>query len=245
MQRQCFNYGNPNDHKDVSEFSEATRGLSDACRVWDIPLVYDNISLYNSSDAAFFLGAPVAAVVGIVSDVTNARSIEFKDKGDKILLLGETRNEVGCTEYLHYYHKRVAGMLPDINFTDEKQTSELVCELIQRKLLKSAHDCSIGGLAISLTECCVSRERVIGATLSLDALKDNGEDLPHEAYLFAETTGRFILSCAPEDEDEVRGVCADFGVPISGSGEVGGRQIKVEGSNQGGSAGKNCGADLE
>ncbi|MCB0344082.1 MAG: hypothetical protein KDD66_03150 [Bdellovibrionales bacterium] len=226
---QCFNYGNPNDHKDVSEFSEATRGLSDACRVWDIPLVSDSISLYNKSDANNFLGAPVAALVGLVSDVKNACSIDFKNKGDRILLLGQTRNEVGCTEYLHYYHKRIAGMLPDINFTTEKQASELVCELIQRRLLKSAHDCSIGGLAITLTECCVSRERPIGAKLTLEPLEDRGQPLPHEAYLFAETTGRFLVTCSREDEDEVRAVCAEFEIPVTGSGEVGGKQIKVDG----------------
>ncbi len=226
---QCFSYGNPHDHKDVSEFSEATRGLSDACRVWDIPLVSDSISLYNKSDANNFLGAPVAAVVGIVSDVANACSIEFKDKGDKILLLGNTRNEVGCTEYLSYYHKRIAGMLPDINFSVEKLASELVCELIQRRLLKSAHDCSIGGLALALTECCVSRGRSIGASVALEALEDKGQPLPHEAYLFAETTSRFLISCSPDKEAEVRELCAEFGVPISGSGEVGGKQIKVSG----------------
>lgn len=227
---QCFNYGNPQDHKDVSEFSEATRGLSDACRVWDIPLISDSISLYNRSDGNNFLGVPVAAIVGIVSDVRKACSIGFKDQGDAALLIGATRNEVGCTEYLHYYHKRIAGAIPDINFTDEKQTSELVCELIQRDLLKSAHDCSIGGLALALTECCVSRERPLGVSLELDELEDKNGALPAEAYLFAETTGRFVVSCAAGKEEEVREVCREFGVPVTGRGTVGGKQMKVSGA---------------
>ena len=222
---QCLNFGDPADYKQISEFAEAVRGMSDACRAWDIPILSDSVSFRNTSITGAIMPTPSVVMLGIISDVSKAMTIAFRSKGDRVLLLGETKDELSASEYISYSAHKIDTSAPDINFALEKKTCDLVYELIHRGLLRSAHDLSTGGLASALAECCLSRPRPMGAELTLHA-----EGLRPEALLFSETSGRFLVSCAEKSLPTVRELCERAGVPITAEGTVGGRSIAVNGA---------------
>lgn len=225
----CMNFGNPNLHKDISNLSEALRGLGDACRAWEIPVLSDAVSLFNGTEQSPVLGTPSVMTIGVMSDVMKSCSSFFKKSGDRVLLLGTTKNELGCSEYGYYCHHAVAGAVPDIDFEWEKKVCELVRSLVEEGVLQSAHDVSSGGIALSLVECSVSGPKALGASLTLDQTLPVDE-FRADALLFSETSGRFVVSCDPEQESAVRAKCEAVGVSITGVGEVGGKFIRVEGA---------------
>jgi phosphoribosylformylglycinamidine synthase len=155
--------------------------------------------------------------------------IAFRKRGDKIFLLGTTLNEIGCSEYGYYSHHQINRLVPDINFELEKRSCDLVCDLIDRGLLFSAHDISLGGLTLAFSECCLSGERPTGAVLNLENTLDPKEFRP-DAILFSETSARFLVSFAAENEEEIREHCMAHRVPVTAQGEVGGREIRFEGA---------------
>ncbi len=214
--------------------SESIRGLGDATRIWKIPILSENVSLFNGTEGSPILPTPAILMAGLVIDVTKICRIGFRGKGDKIFLLGLSKNEIGCTEYAHYVHKRVNRLVPDIDFDGEQRVCNLVLSLIHDGIACSAHDVSGGGAAIALVECCLERKAPLGARLHIDNQvfeTPNGPvPLRRDAALFGESAGRFIVSCREEDEDMLRSRCEQFGVPITGTGTVGGKTIAVEGA---------------
>lgn len=163
-------------------------------------------------------------MVGLLEDVTKSCVIPFRKRGDKVLLLGTTLNEIGCSEYGHYCHQQTNRLVPDINFELEKRTCELVRALMNTENLNSCHDVSSGGIAVTLAECCLGGERPIGASLHLEDTLLPQEDRA-DAMLFSESSGRFLISCTPEAEEEIRAKALEYKVPITASGEVGGKDI--------------------
>jgi phosphoribosylformylglycinamidine synthase len=224
---QCLNFGDPADYKQLSQLAEALRGISDACRAWDIPIITDSISLRNGTAAAPSLPTPALVMVGVLSDISHACPCSFQTKGDCVLLLGTAKEEVSCSEYAHYSRHRLSGNAPDIDFLLEKKTCECVFELHQSGLLRSAHDLAAGGLAAALVESCLNRPRPIGAKLNM--VQQNVSPL---AQLFGETSGRFLVSCTEAALTNVRTTCNNYGVPISAQGVVGGKEITLSGALQ-------------
>ncbi len=204
----CMNFGHPDNYRDVCDLAESIRGLGDSSRIWDIPILSRQIALGNGTEGNRTLPTPSVLMAGIINDLHRSCSIGFKKKGDVILLLGLTENEISCTEYSEYAHRYVNKLVPDIKFDEEKKICDLVVSLIEEGLAASAHDLSGGGLAIALTESCMMRGRPIGATFTIDDQvfeSPNGPiPLRRDAALFSETSGRFLVSCSPEDEDLVR-----------------------------------------
>jgi phosphoribosylformylglycinamidine synthase subunit PurL len=229
----CMNFGDPNNYKEICDLAESIRGLGDAAKIWDIPVLGETISLYNGTEGSPILPTPVVFMAGIVKDVTKIPRAGFSNKGDVILLLGLTKNEIGCSEYANYTHKTINHHVPDINFEEEKVTCELIVELIEMGLISSAHDISTGGSAIALVESCLERESPIGATLKIDDQvfeTPNGPvPLRRDSALFSESSGRFLISCKPENEDKIRQLCKEHSILITGSGVVGGKDIAIKG----------------
>lgn len=223
-----FNFGDPGRYKEVCDLSEAIRGLGDATKIWNIPILSEHINLYNGTEGNPTLPTPAILMAGLVNDVNRTSSVPFKDRGDRILLIGKTQNEIGCSEYGWFSHHQINRLVPDVNFELEKQTCECVIQLIEAGLLRSAHDLSSGGLALAFTESCLAGERPIGATLSIEDTLD-AKDFRSDVMLFSETGARFLVSCLPEDEEKVRELLAEHKVPVTGEGTVGGRDIVVEG----------------
>ncbi len=225
----CLNYGNPGNYKEVCELSESIRGLGDAAKIWNIPILSEFISLFNGTDAYPTLPTPAILSIGLIEDVKTICSISFKNRGDKIFLLGTTLNEIGCSEYGSYCHHQVNRLVPDINFDLEKRTCDLICALVENGLLQSAHDISSGGLALTLAESCLSSEKPIGATLNLEHTLEPKEFRP-DAMLFSETSARFLVSFKPENEEKIRELCFQHKIPVTAEGSVGGRDLVFTGA---------------
>lgn len=232
----CLNFGNPNNYKEICDLAESIRGLGDAARIWDIPTLSENVSLYNGTEGTPILPTPAILMAGMIKDINFSCQIGFRKGGDKVFLLGLSKNEIGCSEYASYVHKRVNRLVPDIDFEFERTLCGLIVSLIEDGLLSSAHDLSSGGLAVALTESCMSRQRPIGARLNVFPQvfeTPNGPvPLRKDAALFGESSGRFLISCSEEDESIVRERCASAGVPITAEGEVGGSMIEIEGIDE-------------
>lgn len=230
----CLNFGHAENYKEISDLSEAIRGLGDASHIWKIPILSENVSLGNGTDGTPTLPTPAVLMAGLIKDVRNVCTVGFRRRGDVILLLGLTKNEIGCSEYANYTHKRVNRLVPDIDFDVEKKVCSLVVDLIDDQLLCSAHDLSGGGLAVALTESCMAGRKPIGARFTVDPQvfeTPNGPvPLRRDAALFSESSGRFLISCDSAKEEEIRNRCAEQDIPITGRGEVGGKMVAIDGA---------------
>lgn len=228
----CMNFGDPSRYREVCDLSESIRGLGDASRIWNLPIMSEEVSLENGTEGSPVMPTPVILGLGILKDVRKKTDLSFKEKGDKIFLLGETKNEIGCTEYAHYIHKQVNTLVPDIDFDLEKRRCMDIIDLIQDGILASCHDLGKGGLSLALIESCLVRSRPIGAYLHLKqeyVSSDSETPLRPDSALFAETSARFLVSCTEDKEESLRQFCEERNIPITAEGEVGGKSIIVDG----------------
>jgi phosphoribosylformylglycinamidine synthase len=165
------------------------------------------------------------AVVGLLPDVSRTVGLAFRREGDLVAVLGETRGELGGSEWLLAFHQKLAGRPPALDAARERSLQELARGLVRAGALASAHDASEGGLAVALAECCIAdRDRMLGATLQLDA----GRVPPH-AFLFGEDASRVVISFAPEFQAEVERAARAAGVPCAVVGVVGGDRLTLQG----------------
>jgi phosphoribosylformylglycinamidine synthase II len=222
----CLNMPSPEDPKTMYQIAHCIKGLGEAARAFDVPVVSGNVSLYNQTQGQGIQPTPTLAVVGLLEDVHRAVPSHFKRSGDTILLVGATNpNEVGGSAYLATVHGMECGALPKINYTLERSTCDGIRALIDEKLLSSCHDLSEGGLGIALAECCFKDyEAPLGARLTLASSSGRPDGI-----LFAETGARFIVSCSPESAEKVKAKLSALGLTVGGEGTVGGSTIKVEG----------------
>jgi phosphoribosylformylglycinamidine synthase len=164
--------------------------------------------------------------VGLLDDVSCAVPSQFQHDGDTIFLIGETNSkDLGGSAYLAEIHGIERGKLPTLDYTLEQKSCDTIRALAHKRLLRSCHDLSQGGLAVAFAEACFNDYTAPkGATLHLANRPTRGD-----VALFSESGGRFIISCAPEKADEARAVIASAGLIISGEGRVGGDSITLEG----------------
>src|SRR5262249_30921385 len=170
------------------------------------------VSLYNETEGRAILPTPTVAVVGLLPRVEQTCTAGFKDAGDRVAVLGVTRGALGGSEYLVAMHGKTAGEVPALDSAAELALQGVVRELVRSGAVKSAHDCSEGGLAVALAECCVMDG--IGASVRLSS-----GSVPIHAYLFGEDPTRVVLSLAPEKQDQVVELCRRHGVPCAVVGE--------------------------
>jgi len=211
----CLNFGNPKKPEVFFQFREAVFGMGDACRVLDTPVTGGNVSLYNENPQGAVYPTPTIGMVGLLDDVAHATRMNFTTPGDAIVLLGENTDEIGGSEYLAWVHGVVAGAPPACDLEGEKRLIAALLESIRSGLVRSAHDCSEGGLAVALSECCMSdRLAPTGATVDLGAWAS----LPARALLFGEAQGRVLISSATAEQ--VLAVARKHGVPARVIGTV-------------------------
>lgn len=221
----CLNFGNPERPEVMWQFAESTRGLADACRQLGVPVVSGNVSLYNETEGRAIFPTPTVAIVGLVPDVTQCPGMAFKDDGDLVSLLGANAGSLGGSEWLHTMFGKTAGLPPRIDLEVEAKLHKALRRLVRAGLLKSAHDCAEGGLAVALAECCVADAHPPkGAALKLAQGK-----LSAHALLFGEDPSRAVISYAPSVVDQVVGICREEGVPFEAMGSVGGRALRIVG----------------
>jgi phosphoribosylformylglycinamidine synthase len=239
------------------QMKESVRGLADACRAFNAPVTGGNCSLYNQSPAGPIDPTPTVAVVGLIEKPEDVTTQWFKDEGDAIILLGDAVDRddpllgLGGSAYLQVIHGQKNGTPPRCDLETAKTLHTTLLGLIQSGLIKSAHDCSEGGLAVCLAESCISQlvaretPRLIGATVDLSlvgressrAQKSDGEEKsgldgvsPHriDALLFGEAQSRVVITCNPLDAVKVVERAKLLGVPAVQIGKVGGDKLAVK-----------------
>ena len=222
----CLNFGSPLKPHIRHQFREAVLGMRDACSHFETPVTGGNVSFYNETDGEAVYPTPVIGMIGVIEDLDTIVRHSFRDEGDAILLLGANRGELGGSEYLYAVHDGlVAGEPPDVNLAAERALQRCLLAMTGRKVLKSAHDVASGGLAATLVESCLGRPRKgdgVGAAVRFD------DDLPDTALLFGEDHGRVVVSCEPEEQDRVRRIASDYGVPCTRIGTVTGEGAALE-----------------
>ena len=216
----CLNFGNPEKPEVYYQLHEAIRGIADACRALETPVISGNVSLYNETSGSAIYPTPVIGMLGILEDVERHLTSRFQEDGDIVVLVGALPREgLAASEYLATIHGRVMGE-PSIDLTFEKKVQRLVLEATQENLLRSAHDLSDGGLAVALAECCIAGQ--IG-------FRTWGYEPPGrlDVALFGEIQSRIIVSLAPGRLPKLIDLAKRFDVPIVRLGSVGGDHLRL------------------
>ncbi len=220
----CLNFGNPERPEVMWQFILSVEGIADACQAFNVPVVSGNVSFYNETNGLNVYPTPVIGMVGLIEEADKAMTQWFKQAGDAIVLLGATREDVGGTEYLRVVHHREQGEPPYLNLDTEKALHACTLKLIREGLVQSAHDCSDGGLAVALAECCVSvPAQPLGAVVRL-----TGYTIRRDALLFGESQSRVVLSVKADAADKVVTVAQAMGVPAAKIGTVGGERLIID-----------------
>lgn len=222
----CLNFGNPERPEIMWQFEQAVLGMSEACKKFGIPVISGNVSLYNETSGVSIYPTPTVGMVGLLEDVNLHTTQWFKTEGDIIILLGETKDELGGSEYLKIIHKLDKGKPPHLNLDMEARVQEVCLNAIHDGIIKSAHDCSEGGLAVALAECCMSSKNMaVGAEITLPA-----HTMRRDALLFGESQSRIVVSLAEEDVSKFMSIVASqHNVPAIVIGKVGGDRLKING----------------
>jgi phosphoribosylformylglycinamidine synthase len=250
-----LNFGNPYNPEIFWQLRESVRGLAEACRAFNAPVTGGNVSLYNQSPAGPIDPTPTVAMVGLIERPEHITTQWFKAEGDAIILLGQAVDEsdplkgLGGSAYLQVIHALKTGTPPRCDLEQEKDLHLVLRSLIHSGLVKSAHDCSEGGLAVALAECCISHQiaretpSLIGAQIDLGARTplsvrteeqgaDTGQPVSHAAHrldalLFGETQGRILISTAPRDAVKTVERAKLLGIHAAWIGLVGGKDLVI------------------
>jgi phosphoribosylformylglycinamidine synthase len=215
----CLNFGNPLHPETYYFFHEVVTGIAEACTALDIPVTGGNVSFYNETRGNPVLPTPVIGMVGLIEDVTRALSIGFRAEGDFIALLGSLGPDLGASEYLSVMHGAFAGAPPRLDLESEIRLINLLGDLAEMQLIKSAHDISDGGLAVTLAEMCMAGG--LGCVLTFP-----WKGRPVET-LFAESSGCAVVSVDHENWRAFRVAAAEHGVPVQILGRVGGDLLAI------------------
>jgi phosphoribosylformylglycinamidine synthase subunit PurL len=231
-----LNFGNPHNPELFYQLKESVRGLADACRHFGAPVTGGNCSLYNQSPNGPIDPTPTVAVVGLIEKAEHITTQWFKDEGDVIVLLGDIvdRNDklqgLGGSAYLKQIVGKKTGTPPRLDMEREKALHDALRGWIAQGVIKSAHDCSEGGLAVALAESCISQQvaretpRLIGAEIDLSSAKD----IRLDTLLFGETQSRIVVSTSAQLAVKVLGQAKALGIPAAQIGRVGGDALKIK-----------------
>ncbi len=204
----CLNFGNPYNPEVYYQFSEAVRGIGDACKVLDTPVTGGNVSFYNQSKEYAVYPTPTIGMIGLLEDVDLAVGSGFRNPGDDIILLGDFRPSFGGSEYMNRIFGLTEGDSPDIDPEGELNLMRLLNRLASLKLLNSAHDLSDGGLAVALAECCITGG-IEEMGCNVEFASDAGRN---DLKLFGESQGCIIISCPCNNSGNVFRIAEDMGV---------------------------------
>lgn len=219
----CLNFGNPERADVMWQFALVIDGMAEACRAFGVPVVGGNVSFYNETRGISIYPTPI---VGVVGKAPAARVITqaFQEAGRAVILLGETKDELGGSEYLAVVHHREQGLPPELILEAELALYRCLLELTGAGLVESAHDCSEGGVAVALAECCVSS----GTPIGMRAVLHNPHRLRRDAVLFSESQSRVVISARPRDVESVLAAAGRWGVPAAKIGETGGGRLSID-----------------
>jgi phosphoribosylformylglycinamidine synthase subunit PurL len=226
----CLNFASPERPEVMWSFSEVIDGIAEACRAFDTPVVSGNVSFYNETEGRGILPTPVIGMLGLIEDVKRVIQPGFKNRGDLIALLGVTRDDLSVSEYAAVIEGRTtnqiaeAGLVPVLDLDRERAVQTACLRASEAGLLRSAHDCADGGLAVALAECCFSslNREALGATIDLSGEYDLA------TRLFSETPSRIIISFDESALGKLEEIVAAAGCPLTVLGSVGSDRLRIE-----------------
>jgi phosphoribosylformylglycinamidine synthase subunit PurL len=214
-----LNFGNPERPEIMGQLVGCIRGIGEACRALDFPVVSGNVSLYNETNGRAILPTPTIGAVGLLDDFTKSMTLAFKAEGDAILLVGETAGWLGQSLYLREICGREEGAPPQVDLAAERRYGEFVRALIRDGLLTAVHDVSDGGLLVALAEMAMASR--VGAVLEAPA------GIPSHAFWFGEDQGRYVITAKNADPVIQRASAA--AVPLARLGATGGEVLAAAG----------------
>ncbi len=221
----CLNFGSPENPEIMWQFVKSIRGLAQAVNVLGTPVVSGNVSFYNETGGNAIYPTPSIAMVGLIEDVDRRLAQWFKDKGDVIVMLGKTKEELGGSEYLRQVHGLVCGTPPEIDLEAEANLVKTLLETAKNGIIKSSHDLSEGGLAIALAESCFTPVGPIGAKIKIETNRHMREDV----MLFSESQSRALVSLDRAEMPRLKEICQAYRVPMEVIGEVQGDRLVIGG----------------
>ena len=226
----CLNFASPERPEVMWSFSEVIDGIAEACQAFKTPVVSGNVSFYNETEGRGILPTPVIGMVGLVDDVKRLVQPGFKNPGDFIALLGMTREDLSISEYAAVIEERSFdklignGRVPVLDLEAEVSVQTACLRAAENGLLRSAHDCSDGGLAVALAECCFSslNREVFGAEIDLTGEYDLA------TRLFSETPSRIVISFDQSALGDIEEIVAAASCAMTILGNVGSDRLRIE-----------------
>ncbi len=213
-------FGNPKDPEIFWTFLESLKGLADFANDTKIPCVGGKVSLYNETPTGPIKPTPLIGVLGLIDK--NPLVPQKITEGDSLVIVGDTKDEMGGSEYFEYIHNFIGGKCPAVNFTESKKNMKTVLKVVQSQLLKSAHDCSKGGLAVAVSELCMTNK--IGCNIFLD--KVPGEKLDVDRILFSESHSRYLLVIEEKNLKKVEDILKKDKISFKLIGQFNGEKIQ-------------------
>ncbi len=217
-----LNFGNPYHPENFWQLREAVEGLAEACVRFGTPVTGGNVSLYNQNPSGAIDPTPTVGMVGVIGQESWITRQYFQDVSDVVYLIGPVGQELGASQYMTIIHDRRKFSPPRLSYDLELGVQAVVLALIQKGLVKSAHDCSEGGFGVALAECCISGERLVGASVDFGHWPERLDQI-----LFNESQSRVIISVAPEDTVAIEALCSAAEIPFGRVGEVGGSDLTI------------------
>ena len=217
-----LNFGNPERPEIMGQFALAVKGIGEAARVLEFPVVSGNVSLYNETNGQGILPTPTIGGVGLMADVKRQMTLAFKKQGEAILVIGETKGWLGASAYLATICGREEGAPPPVDLEREKHIGDVIRMLIDNDKVTAAHDVSDGGIAVALAEMALAGN--MGAMFSLTNTK-----MPAHALLFGEDQARYLVTCTVSDAAQIEHYLNGIEVPTVFAGVVGGNALILPG----------------
>ena len=221
-----LNFGNPMKTENYWQFEKCIEGLSKACAALNTPVISGNVSFYNENPKGAIDPTPMVGMVGLIENADKYVTQEFKNEGDLVVLLGENKADLSGSEYLYLIHKQKKGNL-QIDIAMEKAVQETCLEAIKSEIINSAHDCSEGGLAVTLTESCITNSgKMLGAVVKLDGFKSG--DIRLDEILFGEAPSRIVVSISKDKLSVLEQIAEKHSIPCQVLGNVSGKRFIVQ-----------------
>ncbi|MFT3680962.1 MAG: phosphoribosylformylglycinamidine synthase subunit PurL [Ferruginibacter sp.] len=219
----CLNFGNPYNPEVYYQFVHAIKGMGDACRKFDTPVTGGNVSFYNQSPDGAVYPTPTIGMVGVLDAVDAKMTMDFKEAGDSILLIGSSKDDISSSEYLHKIHGIEHSPAPYFELEEEYALQKAIGQLISDKLISSAHDISEGGLFVSLIESCFNKN------LGFDITTDSS--IRKDAYLFGEAQSRVVVAVKDKQLGTLKALLSSLNIPFEELGKVTTGNIMIDGQD--------------
>ncbi len=221
----CLNFGNPYDPEVYYQFVKAVEGMGEACRKFNTPVTGGNVSFYNQHPEGAVYPTPTIGMIGIIDEMQNRMTLDFKHEGDLIFLIGEQRNDIASSGYLHKIKSVEYSPAPSFDIEEEFAVQKFISFIIKEKIIESAHDISEGGLMITLMEKSFNRN--LGFNVSVN------HDFRNDAFWFGEAQSRVVISTSEENAEVLKQKAIQNNIPFTLLGKVTNSEIRINGKSFG------------